>query len=147
MCTSSRVQPSQPTSFYSETCPTLTERTLQQHPPAARLTTTTTTTKSVSTTDASSSTGYKAYPAGLSSLVVDSGTSSPTARFSPTSLRPATGSLRPTGPQQQEDPATEDTMETVEALLSLSHSSRSPGGSPDKPALITILPAHNPDKG
>ena len=39
-----------------------------------------------------------------------------------------------------------DKMETVEALLSLSDASRSPVGSPEKP-LITILPAHNPDKG
>ena len=39
-----------------------------------------------------------------------------------------------------------DKMETVEALLSLSEASRSPVGSPEKP-LITILPAHNPDKG
>jgi DNA-directed RNA polymerase subunit M/transcription elongation factor TFIIS len=38
-----------------------------------------------------------------------------------------------------------DKMETVEALLSLSDSNRSPGSSPDK-TLITILPAHNPDK-
>ena len=36
----------------------------------------------------------------------------------------------------------DDKMETVEALLSLSDSSRSPGGSPEKP-LITILPAHS----
>ena len=42
--------------------------------------------------------------------------------------------------------AEEDKMETVEALLSLSDCSRSPEGSPDK-TLITILPAHNPDKG
>ena len=40
----------------------------------------------------------------------------------------------------------DDKMETVEALLSLSDTSRSPGGSPDK-TMITILPAHNPDKG
>ena len=39
-----------------------------------------------------------------------------------------------------------DKMETVEALLSLSSSTRSPGSSPEK-TLITILPAHNPDKG
>ena len=39
-----------------------------------------------------------------------------------------------------------DKMETVEALLSLSEASRSPVGSPEKP-LITLLPAHNPDKG
>ena len=39
-----------------------------------------------------------------------------------------------------------DKMETVEALLSLSDASRSPGSSPEK-TLITILPAHNPDKG
>ena len=39
----------------------------------------------------------------------------------------------------------EDKMSTVEALLSLSESSRSPEGSPDK--LITLIPAHNPDKG
>ena len=39
------------------------------------------------------------------------------------------------------DPIAEK-METVEALLSLSDSSRSPGGSPEKP-LITILPAHS----
>jgi len=38
-----------------------------------------------------------------------------------------------------------DKMETVEALLSLSDASRSPGSSPEK-TLITILPAHNPDK-
>lgn len=40
-----------------------------------------------------------------------------------------------------------DKMETVEALLSLSSSTRSPGSSPEKQTLITILPAHNPDKG
>ena len=39
-----------------------------------------------------------------------------------------------------------DKMETVEALLSLSSSTRSGGSSPEK-TLITILPAHNPDKG
>ena len=39
-----------------------------------------------------------------------------------------------------------DKMETVEALLSLSDASRSPGSSPEK-TLITIIPAHNPDKG
>ena len=45
------------------------------------------------------------------------------------------------------DPGLEDDkMETVEALLSLSDTSRSPGGSPDK-TMITILPAHNPDNG
>lgn len=38
-----------------------------------------------------------------------------------------------------------DKMETVEALLSLSDASRSPGSSPEK-TLITIIPAHNPDK-
>ena len=41
-----------------------------------------------------------------------------------------------------------DKMETVEALLSLGESSRSPGGQggQDKP-LITLLPAHSPDTG
>ena len=37
-------------------------------------------------------------------------------------------------------------METVEALLSLSDCSRSPETSPEK-SRITLIPAHNPDKG
>ncbi len=37
-------------------------------------------------------------------------------------------------------------MSTVEALLSLSDTSRSADNSPEK-SQITILPAHNPDKG
>ena len=39
----------------------------------------------------------------------------------------------------------EDKMETVEALLSLGESSRSPGHQ-EKP-LITLMPAHSPDTG
>ena len=39
----------------------------------------------------------------------------------------------------------EDKMETVEALLSLGESSRSPGHQ-EKP-MITLMPAHSPDTG
>ena len=49
---------------------------------------------------------------------------------------------------ETEDTMETDKMETVAALLSLSHSeaSRSPASSPEKP-LITLLPAHSPDTG
>ena len=48
--------------------------------------------------------------------------------------------------ESAENIGTSETMETVEALLSLSEASRSPVGSPEKP-LITLLPAHSPDTG
>ena len=149
MCTSSLAtclanpEPSKP-GFYSETSPTLIERNHSSRQSSALQNQSRTTTKSVSTNDACSSKRSPAhipYPR-LAVNLADSGTSSPSAS-SPTSFQPPRF-LEPPASQQED---AEDKMETVEALLSLSDTSRSPGGSPDKPALITILPAHNPDKG